>query len=412
MWVKLFGDKVEIIADLQIHSRHSRATSKDLSIENLEKYAKIKGVNLLGTGDFQHPLHREEINLKLEEDENGILWTKNKFPFIWQTEVSLMFSQGGKRRAVHLLIFAPNSKTADKITQFLGSKGRLDYDGRPIFGMSCKELVKNLKNIDDMIEIIPAHCLTPWFGMYGSDSGFDSLQECFEEQTDKIYAVESGMSADPSMLWRLKEKINIVSFSDAHSFWPFRMGREATVFDINELSYKNIIKSIRTGIGLKSTIETFPEYGKYHYDGHRNCKFSCSPKETKTLNEICPICKKKLTLGVEYRIEKLAKEPEGYKPENAKPFFRLLPLQELISFSSDTGILTKKAWGLYNNLINAFGNELNILLNVKKEELFNILNDEKLVGLILKSREGRLRVKPGFDGEYGKIEVEEQAKLF
>lgn len=402
---------MEIIADLQIHSRHSRATSKDLSIENLEKYARIKGINLLGTGDFQHPLHREEINLKLEEDENGILWTKNKFPFIWQTEVSLMFSQGGKRRAVHLLIFSPNSKTADKITQFLGSKGRLDYDGRPIFGMSCKELVRNLKNIDDMIEIIPAHCLTPWFGVFGSDSGFDSLQECFEEQTDKIYAVESGMSADPSMLWRLKEKINIVSFSDAHSFWPFRMGREATVFGINELSYDNIIKSIRTGNGLKSTIETFPEYGKYHYDGHRNCKFSCSPKETKTLNEICPICKEKLTLGVDYRIEKLAKAEAGYKPDNAKPFFRLLPLQELISFSLDTGILTKKAWGVYNNLISVFGNELNILLNVKKEELFNILNDEKLVGLILKSREGRLRVKPGFDGEYGKIEIEEQAKL-
>src|SRR3989344_1676024 len=152
---------MEIIADLQIHSRHSRATSKDLSIENLEKYAKIKGINLLGTGDFQHPLHREEINLKLEEDENGILWTKNKLPFLWQTEISLMFSQGGKRRAVHLLIFAPNSKTADKVTSFLGSRGRLDYDGRPIFGMSCKELVKNLKDIDDMIEIIPAHCLLP-----------------------------------------------------------------------------------------------------------------------------------------------------------------------------------------------------------------------------------------------------------
>lgn len=402
---------MEVIADLQIHSKHSRATSKDLSIDNLEKYARIKGLNLLGTGDFQHPLHRKDIDNYLKEDENGILWTKTGFPFIWQTEVSLMFSQGGKRRAVHLLIFSPNCKTADEITKFLGSRGRLDYDGRPIFGMSCKELVKNLKAINDMIEVIPAHCMTPWFGLYGSDSGFDSLQECFEEQTDKIYAVESGMSADPSMLWRLKEKINIVSFSDAHSFWPWRLGREATIFDLKELSYENIIKAIRTGIGLSRTIETFPEYGKYHWDGHRNCNFSCSPTETRKLNGKCPICGNNLTLGVEYRIEKLAKEPEGYRSENAKPFFKLLPLHELIAFNLKAGMTTKKVWGVYNELINKFGNELNILLNVKKDELLNGLKNERLFDLIVRNRGGKLKVQPGFDGEYGKIETEKQATL-
>src|SRR3990167_5008571 len=236
---------MEVIADLQIHSKYARATSKDISIENLEKYARIKGLDLLGVGDFQHPLRRKEIDEKLKEDDKGILRTKTGFPFLWQTEVSLMFSQGGKRRAVHLLIFAPNTETADKIIKYLGSKGRLDYDGRPIFGMPCKQLVKDLKEINNDIEIIPAHAFTPFFGAYGSKSGFDSLAECFEEQVDNIYAIESGMSADPSMIWRLKEKINIVSFSDAHSFWPFRLGREATIFDIKELSYENIVKAIR-----------------------------------------------------------------------------------------------------------------------------------------------------------------------
>ena len=403
---------MEVIADLQIHSRYSRATSKDLSIENLEKYARIKGVHLLGTGDFQHPLHRKDIDKYLKEDDKGVLWTKTGFPFIWQTEVSLMFSQGGKRRAVHLLIFAPNTKTADEVIKFLGSKGRLDYDGRPIFGMSCAELVKNLKLIDDQIEIIPAHCLTPWFGLFGSDSGFDSLQECFQDQTDKIFAIESGMSADPEMIWRLKEKINIVSFSDAHSHWPFRLGREATIFDIKELSYDNIIKAIRTGEGLKGTIETPPEYGKYHYDGHRNCKFSCSPKETIDLKEVCPVCKNKLTLGVDYRIEKIARAEVGYKPESAKPFFKLLPLHELIALNFDIGVGTKKCWGVYNELIKEFGDELNLLLNVNKEAMARKNVDEKLVELILFNREGKLGVKPGFDGEYGKVLLpEKQEKL-
>ena len=260
---------MEIIADLHIHSKYARATSKNISIENLEKYARIKGLNLLGTGDFQHALRRKEIDEKLTEDDKGILWTKDGFPFLWQTEISLMFFQNEKRRAIHLLVFAPNSKTADKITLYLSSKGRIDYDGRPIFGISCTQFVKDLKEIDDKIEIIPAHCMTPWFGLYGSKSGFDSIKECFGEQADKIYAIESGISEDPGMLWRINENVNIVSFSDAHSFWPWRMGREATIFDIDELSYDNIIQAIRTGKGLKATIETPPTYGKYHWDGHR-----------------------------------------------------------------------------------------------------------------------------------------------
>ncbi|MEK6898383.1 MAG: endonuclease Q family protein [Nanoarchaeota archaeon] len=407
---------MEVIADLQIHSRYARATSKDITIDNLEKWGKIKGLNLMGTGDFQHPLWRKEIDEKLQEDDKGILRTKSGFAFLWQTEISLMFSQGGKGRAIHLLIFAPNKNIADKITKYLGSKGRLDYDGRPIFGISCEQLVKDLKNIDDKIEIIPAHCMTPWFGLFGSKKGFDSLKECFLDQSDKIYAIESGMSADPAMLWRFEEvadgKVNVVSFSDAHSFWPWRIGREATIFEVPELSYDNIIKAIRTGEGFKATIETPPAYGKYHYDGHRNCNFSCSPEETRKLNGICPICKKPMIIGVDYRVEEIAKMEKGFKPKNAKPFYWLIPLHELISFRFDIGLSSKKAWAVYNSLIENFGNELDVLLKVSKEEMLVKKFDDGLVDIILKNREGKLKVKPGYDGTYGEIVMEEQKKLF
>ena len=376
----------------------------------------------MGVGDFQHPLHRKEIDEKLEEDEKGILWTRDKgMAFLWQTEVSLMYSQGGKRRAVHLLIFAPNKDRADKITEYLGSKGRLDYDGRPIFGMSCRDIVKDLKEIDDNIEIIPAHCMTPWFGLFGSKSGFDSLAECFEDVVDKIYAIESGMSADPGMLWRFEEVANgnvrVVSFSDAHSMWPWRIGREATIFDIPELSYENIIRAIRTGVGLKATIETPPAYGRYHWDGHRNCDFSCSPQETKKLNGKCPKCGKNLIIGVDYRVEEIAKEKEGFKPEHGKPYFLLVPLHELISFNLGTSSLsTKRVWEIYNSLIDNFDNEYNILLKVSKEDMLRKDVDKQLVELILLNREGKLKIKPGYDGVYGEIVfgkgMEKQEKLF
>lgn len=395
---------MRIIADLQIHSKYARATSKDICFENLEKYARIKGIDLLGTGDFQHPKQYKEIQSSFREDENGILWTKTNFPFIWQTEVSLMFSQGGKRRAVHLLIFAPNGIVAESIIAYLKGLGRLDYDGRPIFGISCKNLVRDLKKIDDMIEIIPAHCMTPWFGVFGSGSGFDSLEECFEEQVENVYAIESGMSADPSMLNRLKENVNIVSFSDAHSFWPWRIGREATVFDIKDLSYENIIKAIRTTSGLDSTIETYPEYGKYHFDGHRNCKFSCAPEKTKQLKGICPVCSKPLTIGVEYRIEELAKENKECT-KNKVPFSKLLPLHELCAFAYKSSIATKKTWSIYNLIIEKTGSELNALLNAKEDLLEEAGACRELVELIFASRAGELAIKPGYDGEYGIIEA-------
>jgi uncharacterized protein (TIGR00375 family) len=400
---------MRLITDFHIHSKHARATSKDLNIDTLAKWAKIKGINVIGTGDFQHPKWNEEIKEKLVEDEHGILWLKNSkrevgkdIAFIWQTEISLMFAKEG-RRAVHLLVFAPNGKVAEQIKKYLESKGRTDYDGRPIFGITCKQFVHDLKKIDDLIEIVPAHCMTPWFGLYGSDSGFDSLAECFEEEVKHIYAVESGMSADPAMLWRLKEKINIVSFSDIHSYWPWRFGREATIMEMDKLNYFNISKAIRTGHGLIGTIETPPEYGKYHYSGHRKCNFSSSPSETQKLNGICPVCKKGLTIGVEDRIVELAKESEGYRPHEGKDFWKILPLHELIAVQICTKVESPKVWKIYDPLIEKFGNEFEILLYASKDKLKLSGIDEVLLELIMLNREGKLEVKPGYDGEYGQV---------
>ena len=391
-----------VIADLQVHSRYAAACSKKTTLDLLEKYARIKGLNLLGTGDFQHPLWNKEIKEKLEEDENGILWSKTKFPFLWQTEISLMYKQGGKGRRIHHLIFAPNKEVADQVISFLGSKGRLDYDGRPIFGFTSIELVDYMREISNDIEIIPAHVMTPYFGLYGSKTGFDSINECFEDNSRYIHAIESGMSADPPMLWRLKEDVNIVSFSDAHSFWPWRLGRESTVFNC-KLNYKDIITAIRTRKGLASTIETVPDYGRYHYDGHRGCNIRLSPEETKKLNGICPRCNRPLTIGVQYRIEELAKEPEGYQPKNNIDYKRLIPLHELIAVVySIKQIFSKKVWDVYNKLIEEFDNEFNILLDVEKEKLKRVV-DEKIVEVIIKNREDKLKILPGYDGEYGEV---------
>lgn len=851
---------MEIIADLQIHSKYARATSKEISIENLEKYAKIKGIDLLGTGDFQHPLWNKELKSKLKEDENGILWTKNKFPFIWQTEISLMYSQDGKGRRVHHLIFSPNIEVADQIIEVLGKKGRLDYDGRPIFGFTSVELVEIMKNISNYIEIIPAHAWTPWFSLFGSKSGFNSLKECFQDQVKHIYAIETGLSSDPAMNWRLKQldNITLVSNSDAHcvhpdtlitledgyilpiskirdelvvahvdfkdmsykngikvqyskipsppyikkikysggeievssrhrfytiekdrviekhasqlkegdllirsarifhkdkgsirlikptfnvyfslkgdslnfiksrrnkfgltqkqiadligiyidhywkiekglikinkkilkkisvilkfnyntfikdnaisiypniafpdksstklfellgyfigdgcftkinrgqcllltdknkqtleyyrrmvknlfscdsrlfkrssqnsyglvipslvarffslnfpevllkskkrtiprklyctpleeisgflrgffdaegsldhhgvkacsanklllyqidsllkkfdifssiylnllekekkkyrhniilygenlrkfnekinfnhpikneklkkyidnlkikrkskikrigdfvisqvksirdvrsdvdylydisvpgyenyianqlivhnSFWPWRLGREATVFDFNKLTYGNIIKAIRTKSGLKETIEVDPNYGKYHVDGHRLCNITLAPKETKKLNNICPKCNKPLTLGVLHRVEELADRPEDYKPTKFIPFKSLIPLSELIAAIYDIKQLySKKIWEVYNRLINNFGSEYNILLKVSLEDLKRVVDGE-LANYIIRNREGKLKIEAGYDGVYGKLILDKREK--
>lgn len=395
---------MKIISDLHIHSCFSRACSKQISVENLEKYARIKGINLLGTGDFQHPKWIEHLKENLKEDNNGILRTKTGFPFLWQTEISLMYSQGGKGRRVHHVILAPDWETAKQITEALGKRGRLDYDGRPIFGFSSIELVDMMMGINKKILIIPAHAWTPWFGIFGSKTGFNSIEECFSDRSKYIYAIETGMSSDPAMNWRLSklDKYNLVSFSDIHSFWPWRIGRECTVFELQQLTYNDVFNAIKNGAegGLSSTIETDPGYGKYHFDGHRNCNVSFSPQESMKLKNICPVCKTPLTLGVENRVEELADRPVGFKRKNAVPFVDLIPLTELISAVHSTGLASKKAWEIYNQLITAFGNEFRILLEVSEDELKKIV-DEKLAKVIIKNRNQQIKVKPGFDGEYG-----------
>lgn len=386
-----------MIADLHIHSKYSRATSKNLDLKTLEKWAKVKGLDLLGTGDFTHPIWLKELKANLKE-KNGIYLTSSGFKFILTSEISLVFTQG-KGRRVHLVMLAPNFDAVDKINAYLDTKGRRDYDGRPIFNISCEEFVKQMMKISHEIEVIPAHIFTPWFGVFGSMSGFDSLKEAFGSEEKNIHAIETGLSSDPEMNWHLKELNDktIVSFSDSHSFWPWRLGREATIFEEVE-SYKELIDAVRKN-KILGTVETDPAYGKYHWDGHRLCEFSCSPAESKKLNNVCPKCGKNLVIGVENRVEKLTDQKiEEHK--NQKKFYKILPLHELISFVYGFGIASKKCWAVYNAMIKKFGNEFNILLNAKKEEL-----DKKMANIVIKNREGKLYVQPGYDGVYGKLAV-------
>lgn len=401
-------DKDWMIADLHIHSRFSRACSKDLNFDNLVKWARIKGLNLLGTGDFTHPIWIQEIKDKLIE-KNG-LYYYNDFPFIITGEISLIYTQG-RGRKVHLVLLLPSIEVAEKINSYLDTKGRRDYDGRPIFKISCEQFTKDMMSISRDIEVIPAHCWTPYFGVFGSMGGFDSLKEAFGEQIENVHAIETGISSNPQMNWKIKELGGkaIVSFSDSHSFWPFRLGREATIFKKTD-SYKEIIRQIRENDFI-ATIETDPAYGKYHYDGHMRCGFSCSPDKTKELKGICPKCNEKLVIGVDYRVEELADSDK--KPEKAKQYYTLLPLHEIITLSLKAGMQSKKVWEVYNNLIKEFDSEFEILLNVPREKLIEKMINEKLIELILKNREGKIRVIPGFDGQYGKAVLEEkQVTLF
>jgi uncharacterized protein (TIGR00375 family) len=393
-----------LFADFHIHSRYSRATSKDLNIDNLERFARIKGLNLLGTGDFTHPKWLSELKEKLSEDETGILKTKTKFNFVLQTDLSLVYSQDKKIRKVHLIILAKSFEIAQQINSMLLKFGRLDYDGRPTFGVNAYEIVELLKEIDKSIEIIPAHIWTPWFSVFGSNSGFDSLEECFKDQTKHIFALETGLSSDPEMNWKLSklDSYTLVSNSDSHSYWPYRIGRECNVFDLKEedLSYEKLINSIRTRKNFLMTIEVDPAYGKYHFDGHRNCNVILSPEESTRLNNICPVCHKKLTIGVLHRVFELADRREYIKPKSAVGFKRLLPLQELISLRTEKGVLTKENWEIYNKLISAFGNEFNVLLNAEIEKLVGVV-DMELAEIIINNRNEKIAVRPGYDGVYG-----------
>ncbi len=394
---------MQFIADMHIHGRYSRACSKDLDIKNLEKWARIKGVNLLGTGDFTHPLWIKELKSTLTETEKdaGFFQTKTGFPFVLQTELSLIYSQGDKGRRIHNLVFAPSFQAVDEITKALLKRGRVDYDGRPIFKIPCPEFVEMMKTIDERIQVIPAHCWTPWFGLYGANGGFNSIKECFQDQLKNVHAIETGLSSDPLMNWRLKEldNINLVSFSDLHSFWPWRLGREATVFDI-EPNFNALTKALETGKGLTETIEVNPNLGKYHLTGHRNCNVSVEPEEAKELKNICPKCGKKLTVGVDQRIEELADRPLGYKPEHAKPFRSLIPLSELLAQFHGKAVASKGIWEEFYKLVAKTRSEVDVLLRMPISEIA-VATSVEFAEILQKNREGKIAVKGGYDGVYG-----------
>ncbi len=392
---------MKLIADLQIHSRFSRATSSSITLSNLEKYARLKGLNLLGTGDFTHPKWLAELKQELKEDGTGILTSKSGFHFVLQGEISNIYTQDGKARRIHTLLLARNFEVVEQINAALLKKGRLDYDGRPIFGFSCVELVEMMKEIDDGIEIIPAHAWTPWYGIFGSMSGFDSVEECFKEKSKHIYAIETGLSSDPAMNWRLSklDKYTLVSSSDAHSFWPWRLGRECNVFEI-DLSYDDLLQSIRKRKGFAETIEMWPHEGKYHYTGHRNCDVCLSPKESIKLKNLCPACRRPLTVGVAQRVEMLADREEGFVPKNAVPFKNLIPLSEVIAGTIGSAVSSKQVWGEYYKLINEFGNEFSVVLEAEENKLKKITS-EKIADNIIKNRNQKISFKPGYDGVYG-----------
>ncbi|MBU0953670.1 MAG: endonuclease Q family protein [Nanoarchaeota archaeon] len=398
---------MRIFADLHIHSRYSRACSKDLSVATLSTHAAKKGVSLLGTGDFQHPEWIKELKANLTEDGTGILKSSSGMRFMLSTEIANFFSQGGKGRRVHNVLYAPDFETVDQIIDVLGKKGRLDYDGRPIFGMSCLELVELMRSVSEKITIVPAHAWTPWFGVFGSMSGFDSLQEAFGDQTKHIFAIETGLSSDPQMNRRLSalDNIALISNSDAHSYWPWRLGREANVFEFDEerLTYDRLMEAIRTQNQdhFKATVEVDPSYGKYHVDGHRACGVSYEPAETRKLGKRCPKCGKELTIGVLHRVDELADRPDGPYPKDAIPFHKIIPLSEIITAAIGANQpFSKKVWEIYSKLQNVFGSEFAILLETPREELAKHV-DETIADLIIRNRQGNITVRPGFDGVYG-----------
>lgn len=394
---------MRVVVDAHIHSRFSRATSKQLDIGNLEKYGNIKGLNVLGTGDFTHPSWLSELKQNLREDGTGILKTRTGFNFILQTEVSLIYSQNNRTRKIHNIIFAPSFEVVEQINSALLKWGRLDYDGRPIFGKTCPELVETMKSISDDIEIVPAHVWTPWFSLFGSKSGFDSVEQCFQDQSKHIHALETGLSSDPAMNWRVSalDKYTLISNSDLHSHWPWRIGRECNIFELKKLTYNEFINVLKTKQGFVETIEFWPHEGKYHFDGHRNCNIVMEPKEAMKHKNICPVCRRPLTIGVLHRVEDLADREDGFVPKGSVPFRNLIPLSELIAGVFQTGVATQKVWQEYNLLIKEFGNELNIILDVEMEKLLKVTN-EKIVEFVIKNRNQDIQVEPGYDGVYGK----------
>lgn len=414
---------MRIIADLHIHSQYSRSTSPNMNIDTLDVWAKKKGINLIGTGDFTHPKYFADLKHKLKPLGNGlfVLNSETATPlrppfgkggirgglvhFMLTAEVSSIYKQDGKTRKIHNLIFAPSFEAVEKINNEFGKRGNVVSDGRPIFGFSAQELIKIVLDVSSDCMVIPAHAWTPWFSIFGSKSGFDSIEECFGKYAKHIHAIETGLSSDPEMNWRLSmlDNITLISNSDAHS--PAKVGREANVFDCN-IDYFEIMDIIKKKDKKRFlyTVEFFPEEGKYHYDGHRECKVLMSPAETKKEHGKCHVCGKGVTVGVMHRVDELADRPAGFAPENGIPAKHLVPLEEIIAEAFDCGVNTAKVRREYERVINEAGSEFAVLLDLSDDEIKKVCHAKVAEGII-KVKQGKLNITPGYDGEFGKINI-------
>lgn len=393
---------VKCVADLHLHSKYSRATSPDMELEGLSKWARIKGIDIVATGDFTHPKWVAELKKKCIERDDGFL-DFNGMKFVLSAEIATIYSQGGKVRKVHHCLLAPSLEVVEQINERLAKRGNLEADGRPIIGMTSAALAEIVMGVSQKCMVIPAHVWTPWFGALGSKSGFDSIKECYEDMEKHIYALETGLSSDPAMNWRLSalDKYSLVSNSDSHS--PAKMGREANVLDLPRITYEEMCDAIRTRKGFATTYEFFPEEGKYHVDGHRECGVTMSPEEAKKHNNICPVCKRPLTIGVLHRVAELADREDGFKPKGAVPFEHLIPLAEILGQVHQQGETTKPVQEDYFKLVKYFGNEFAVL-HAPEDDL-KFAAGETIASAIAGVRTGKVRVIPGYDGVYGKIEL-------
>ena len=407
---------MKTIADLHIHSRFSMATSKEGTPENLDFWARKKGISLIGTGDFTHPVWRGELKERLVSEGNGMYRLRDeyvkeesrKFPgegtrFVVSGEISSIYKKNGKTRKVHNVILLPSLEAADAMAQRLEKIGNIHSDGRPILGLDSHDLLEMMLDVCPEGILIPAHIWTPHFSVLGAKSGFDSVEECFEELTPYVHALETGLSSDPAMNWRISklDRYQLVSNSDAHS--PSKLGREANLLDI-DCSYEGLYRAIQTGEGLEGTVEFFPEEGKYHFDGHRKCGVSLSPVEAERLGGICPVCGKKLTMGVDHRVEQLADRAEGFVKKDGKKYESLVPLPEVISTCMGYSAASKKVQGCFEQMLQTLGTEFDILRNVPSEDIKSCAG-ERIAEGIENVRTGNVKRIPGYDGEYGKIEL-------
>jgi uncharacterized protein (TIGR00375 family) len=390
-----------------------------MNVKEIARFARIKGLSVVGTGDFTHPRWLKELTQDLTQVEGTSLYKPLNEPespvhFMVTNEVSTIFTFEGKAKKVHHVILTPNLETAAQINDRLVRYGDLAIDGRPMLSMTAPQLVEEVMQVSSENMVFPAHAWTPWFSVFGAFSGFDRMEDCYQDMTKHIHALETGLSSDPPMNWRLSalDRFTLVSNSDSHSHWPWRMGREANAFELEKITYHEIVDTIRhkDSKRFKFTIETDPAYGKYHWTGHRNCNVSMPPQEAIKLGNICPVCGRRLTEGVEQRVEELADRPAGYKPQDAIGFMHLLPLSEIIAaVIGMSNPSVQGVWSVYNKLIENFRDEYTVLIDAERADMAKIV-EPRIADAVVNVREGKIHIIPGYDGVYGQPVFSESEK--